>query len=112
MYSNNFNVLNYLEKIKIELREHLDKFDWGKMNYVALRYLQEKDKCSEEELTCLSKLIVLSGLNDAISYKILNMYLEHFEYHLMSLRWEIENEKNTSKRRRVKKNNISSSKQS
>ena len=42
MYSNNFNVLNYLEKIKIELREHLDKFDWGKMNYVALRYLQEK----------------------------------------------------------------------
>lgn len=101
MYSNNFNVLNYLEKIKIELREHLDKFDWGKMNYVALRYLQEKDKCSEEEFSCLSKSIVLSGTNDAISSKILNAYLDYCEYCLMSLRWEIENEKNTSKWRRV-----------
>jgi len=100
MNSEEFNLITEMRRVREELREHLDDFDWCKLNYIALKFLEEKEKCSAEEVTSLSKRIKLSKdyeqRNKNIAAEIVSRYIQQFEYELMSLRRESDYAKDKS----------------
>lgn len=92
MKTGEFSIITEVRRVREELRDHLDEFDWRKLNYVTLKFLEEKEKCTAEEATMLSKRIKLSkdfyDNTKNIAAEIVSRYIHQFEDELSMLRRE------------------------